>query len=62
MVILKTQSQVNIKGTDGVNFWGVKYNIFYDNDKVLLTIYSHCSGTIPVSYYEILAITKIRTQ
>jgi hypothetical protein len=74
MVILKTQSQLksfikrqklnykNTKGTDGCNVWGVRYNVLHHNDKVLLTEYSYCSGSAPFCCYQILAITKIRTQ
>jgi len=74
MVILKSESQVksfikrhkvkykNVKNTDGVNFWGFKYDVLRSGDKIVKTELSYCSGERDWITYSILAIIKIRYQ
>jgi len=74
MVILKSESQVksfikrhklnykNIKLTDGVNFWGTKYNVLQWENKVIKTELTHCSGDRDWHTYSVLAIIKIKSQ
>ena len=74
MVILKSESQVksfikrhkvkckNVKRTDGINSWGLIYDVFQSGNKVVKTELTYCTAEKDWITYSILAIIKIRYQ